>query len=91
MKILNKEAIGELFQILGAMISQCSYELQEQRNNPLLAFSNEQFGVIYVTSITAIISRIITHPPLFSPPRGQCLLRLGAWSIQGLPQLAASP
>ena len=47
MKILNKEAIGELFQILGAMISQCSYELQEQRNNPLLAFSNEQFGVIY--------------------------------------------
>ena len=91
MKILSKEAIRELFQILGAMISQCSYELQQLRNNPLLAFSNEEFGVIYVMSITAIINRIITHPPLFFPPRGQCLLRLGAWSIQGLPQLAASP
>ena len=32
MKILNNEAIGELFQIVGAMISQCSYELQEQQS-----------------------------------------------------------
>ena len=74
MKILNREAMGYIFQIPGAMISQCSYELLELNNNPLLAFSNEEFGVIYVMSIAAIVNKSITHPPLSSPPRGQYLL-----------------